>query len=125
MRAKIKGIEVEGEPEELAKLLAALPESLATRHNVTSSSRASATVTRDKVPSIDQIKEYIKSKPDYKHRWDDLQRHFLGTTLTTSGKTKDAYRFFNNRLVLARRQIQEQEHGKFENEEGQLKFVKN
>jgi hypothetical protein len=125
MKVTVKGAEVEGNPEEIATLLALLPES-ATRGNPPASSSKSSShprMGRERIPDVEQIKVYIKSQPEYKHSWEGLQKHFLGTTLKLS-KSKDLYRFFNNRFVLARQQIVSEEGGSFVKDGEGFKFEK-
>jgi len=119
----------EGNPHEIAELAKLMAESGSISKErptkESSSTSSSSAITREKIPTIEKIKEYIKSQPEYKHSWLELQNRFLGQRLKSGGKTQDVYRFFANRFVLARRQIAEAENGQFKQDGDGFKFVKN
>lgn len=121
-KAKIKGIEVEGEPEELARLLQAYEGKTTSS---ASAPRGAERLSRAAVPSIEKIVEYMKSKTDYTHTWEEIREQLYGGKLGTSGKEGNIYRLFYSRVQLARAKIEQEEKGKFKREGNEYKFVKN
>ncbi len=89
------------------------------------SAKKESSATKGDVPTIDRIMEYMKSKPDYSHSWDEIRGQLYSGKLSSRGKDNKAYHLFYWRTQLARGKIEQEEAGKFKREEGGIyKFVK-
>jgi hypothetical protein len=110
MKAVVEGVEVEGEPQELAILIRELrvtqPHSGIARLSVAPTKKAP-------MPTLDEITAYIKSKPNYEHSSDELIEKLYHRPIGPK-RSKDAdYIFFYHRTQTARVNIEKEEHGHF------------
>jgi hypothetical protein len=119
VKAKIGNAEVEGEPEEIARLLRALQ-----GNPSRSSVEQTSSLSKKELPKVERLAEYMKSKPQYVHSWDEIRGQFADATLTSRGKNANLYRLLYWRTQLARRRIEQAEGGKFKREDQTYKFEK-
>jgi hypothetical protein len=122
VKAIIEGTEVEGTPEEIARFLRAYHEH-PSRPATTSATESSG--KKEQIVSVGELVQYMKTKTDYAHTWDEIRDRFsIGGRLKSRGKGSDLYHRLYWRTQDARAKIEHEEGGKFSREDGVFKFKK-
>jgi hypothetical protein len=62
----------------------------------------------------DEVKAYIKSKPEYRHTLAEIQERFFGKAFKSRGDTSSMYHRTSRQLVDVRRLIEREENGYFD-----------
>jgi hypothetical protein len=73
-----------------------------------------------------KIKEYIISKPNYKHTLFEIQEQFYGTKFKSRGETGRMYHKTSKQLKRVRKEIETEQKGKFQEvlgEDGTKRFT--
>jgi hypothetical protein len=65
------------------------------------------------LPTNEEVKKYIMSKPDFAHDIADVQQHFYGTNFKSRGDTQSMYFRTSRQVVEIRKQIEKEENGQF------------
>lgn len=131
LKFKKNGIEFEyiGEPLEIEQLVQRLTtiaslntpaqqhfpllsEPLVQAKNKQSPTRVRPSITRP-LPSNEDVKRYILSKPDYEHDITDIQRHFFGTNFKSRGETGVMYHRTARQVIEVRALIEKEQDGEF------------
>jgi len=116
VKATIAGAEIEGEPEEVARVLQAM------QADVTVSKSSDS--KQQPIARIERIAEYIRSKPEYAHSWAEIRAQFADREIRSRGSRAHLYRLLYWRTQLARKKIENEEKGKFKRDDGTYKFMK-
>jgi len=116
-------VEFEGTVEEVAsflKMVQAQKIPLATseeerkRAQLLTEEKAEIKKVKENLPSVEQVKRYILSQPDYRHSTFDIQRHFFGRTFKARGPSEGLYHEFLYLATDARQLIEREQSGRFE-----------
>jgi hypothetical protein len=121
MKATVEGVSVDGEPEEIARLIRALKSRPAGKSGATISDLDRFYDPPRLSPPLDDLCEYIRSKPNYAHTTDELRRKFYHGKIDSRDRN---YTFFYHRTQSARERIAREEHGNFIHEGETYKFRK-
>jgi hypothetical protein len=124
LRIIYKGQLIEGTPEEIKEFIDANPS--ASKQLASDRQYDPARISQIRVPEVEEIIRYIKTKESYVNNWGDVQDHFIGQRLKSRvrGEPNHDYQFFQTRYRLARKHIEDEEGGKFKEEDDGYKFVK-
>ncbi len=123
LRYNYKGHIVEGTPAEIKEFIDANPSA---QMPPLDASYDPPRLGHTKIPEIAEIKPYLKQKDNYENSWPDVQMHFIGYRLKSrkDGKPVYDYQLFQTRYQIARKQIEQEEGGKFKQEGDWYKFSK-
>lgn len=116
-------VEFEGTVEEIANFLKTIKEEgiqldmsddVKRKREELAREKAIVEDIKQKLPSIDDVVEYILSQDNYKHSTFDIMEHFFGRTFKARGVTEGLYHDFLKLATEAREHIESEQEGEFD-----------
>lgn len=136
--------QLEGEDQQIVSFLASFPEGtikpytqldsspdasfdpprLPSRSGTAHRTAAKIVMIDQQLPSNEEIKEYLLTKPNFAHDLFDVQKRFFGRIFTSRREEQRMYHRTIRQLREIRRAIEQEQHGKFKEIKGEIRGQK-